>query len=35
MVNFALEQSMKAQRGVKYRSTLSLISVLDGVGGEG
>ena len=33
-VKFALEQATKAQRGVKYNSTLSLTSALDGMGGQ-
>ena len=32
-VKFALEQAMKAHRGSSYSSTLSLTSVLGGVGG--
>ena len=33
IVNFALEQAMKAQRGSRGSSTLSLTSALDKVGG--
>jgi hypothetical protein len=33
-VKFTPEQDMKARRGVKYSSTLSIISALDGVGGH-
>jgi hypothetical protein len=33
-VKFTPEQATKAQRGAIYRSTLSLTSLLDGVGGQ-